>query len=821
MTMDDPDTWSRIEALFDEAWELPPGQREAWLRRQPVAPALIDQVLALLASAQASGDFLETPVTTQADVERLLLNPGDRAGSWRIGRAVGRGGMGEVYDAQRDDGLFEQRGALKLIAGADARDWARFDAERQILASLEHPGIARLIDGGLLASERPFMVMEFVDGVPIDAYCEREALPLRERVALLRQVGAALAHAHGRLVVHSDLKPSNILVDATGRPRLIDFGIAHLVEGGGGQRQARLSPDYAAPEQLLDGAVTTATDVYGLAAVLYRLVAGVPVRRTAGLPSAVVLARIADAVPLPVSQARVAGGPLYGSERALLGDLDAILLKALASDPSGRYRSVEAFDKDLALALERRPVAARAGEHGYVAGRWLRRNVWPLLATAVVVVSLAVGLGVAVQQEREASRQRDEALRDRARLEAIQQTVFHMFRSAGEMRGAGATASEVLDAAAQRIQDEFARDPATGAPTLHVLGELHLLLNDYEAAAPLLRRIARADPSMVDPTLIAGASFDLAQVELRLGDADSARGFLERAQAFWRSDPVRWRSRMVDSRLAEAQLLRESGQSEAALELLRTALRERIEISGPLHRETGVFHNNLGVQYFAMGQFDPARQAFAAARGIWSENGLGQSPDALNTLNNWGAVELAAGDLESAEPLLREAVNLRRQYFGASAATAALLNNYGKLLLRLGRADEAIAVLEDASDQGQRYAGTGSVLHVAALSGLAEAQLGARRTAPAQASAETALRVALDHLGRDHTATVMAGVALAQVRAEQGRLTEAGELLAEADRTVALSGPGGARIAAQVAAVRERYRLPAARPAPGTARPSP
>ncbi|MFB9066638.1 serine/threonine-protein kinase [Pseudofulvimonas gallinarii] len=818
--MTDRETWQRVEALFDAAWERPAAERRAWLQRQSSGPSIIAQVLSLLDAAEEADDFLETPAAGQDESEPLLV-PGERAGCWRIERAIGRGGMGEVYDAQRDDGLFEQRGALKVITGADASDWQRFDAERQILASLEHPGIARLIDGGLLATERPFMVMEYVDGLPIDEYCRQRRLPLRSCIQLVRQVAAALAHAHGRLVVHSDLKPSNILVDATGRPRLIDFGIAHLVEGGGVHRQTRLSPDYAAPEQLRDGAISTATDVYGLAAVLFKLVTGEPVRRTAGLPTPVVMARIADAAPAAVSQSGKLAEGIARAEHGLLADIDAILRKALALDPAARYASIEAFEKDLALALDHRPVRARLHERGYLVRRWLRRNLLPILATTVVVASLATGLAMAVVQEREASRQRDEAVRERARLEAIQQAVFHMFRVAGESRGAGTTASEVLDAAAQRIQDGYARDPATAAPTLHALGELYFLLNDYEAAAPLLRRLAQAEPGSVDASLIAAARYDLAQVELRLGDTAAARELIALAQAFWQSDPGRWRSRLVDSRLVEAQLLREAGDTEGAVRLLQEGLQERIELSGIRHRETGVFYNNIGVQKFALGQYEPAREAFRTARDIWQAIELEQSPDALNTLNNWGALEVTAGDFLAAEPLLREAVDLRRRNYGASAATAALLNNYGKLLLRLERAPDAIPVLEEASEQGQRFAGSGSMLHIAALSGLAEAQLGAGRIAEARDSALKAGQAARDHLGATHPATALANLALAQIYAHEGEAARATALLGDVDAIAAQSGPTGARLAAQAADVRKRYRLEAPRPTPGTARLSP
>lgn len=830
--MDERDHWQQVEALFDAAWEQPPALRGDWLRAQLAPPEVLAGVAALLASADASGDFLETTVTTgplatdgrsAGQPLQPLLEPGSRAGAWRVVHVVGRGGMGEVYEVARDDGQFAQRGALKLITAADAAAWSRFQSERQILATLEHPGIARLIDGGLLASDRPYMVMEYVDGEPIDVHADRVGLSLRARVAAIREVGEALAHAHARLVVHSDLKPSNILIDSAGRPRLIDFGIAHLVDGGrDGSAQAMLSPDYAAPEQILGQPVSTATDVHGLAAVLYRLVAGVAVRRTAGLPTAVAAARIASTAPPAVSQAGAAARWRgTAGDRSMLADLDAILARALAIDSRHRYASVEAFCADLDRALNRQPVLARRDERGYRLGRWLQRNRWSAVALTAVVASLAIGLGAALWQGAEAARQRDEALRERARLEAIQQAVFHMFRSAGETRGSDATASQVLDSAAQRIQDEFARDPAAGAPTLHALGELYFLLNDYEAAVPLLRRLVESTDTPVDPEVIASARFDLAQAALRQGDAAGSRQTLMQAQAFWRSDTARWYPRLLESRSLEAQLLRHDGDIDEAIALLRQSLLERMALSGIHDRETGVLHNNLGVMLFGNGQFDEARAALAAARDVWRERGLEQSPDALNTLNNWAALEVTAGHPADAEPLFAEAVALRRRNFGPSAATAALLSNYGKLLVTLERPREAIGVLEEAVDMGQRYAGAGSVLHVAALTGLAESRLVDGLVLAAERDATSARQIAVDHLGATHPSVAATSIVLARVRGEQVRLDDAVRLLDEAQDIADASGVAGRRLSGQIAQVRQRYRLSDRSPAPGTATPLP
>jgi len=818
------ETWSQVEALFDQAWEQAPDRREAWLRAQPVPAQVIDQVLDLLAAITDAGTFLESdPETTEAGdgADPYLLDAGDRAGPWRIESIIGRGGMGQVYRVQRDDGQFQQAGALKVIAAADAAGWQRFESERQILASLDHPGIARLIDGGLLPSQRPYMVMEYVQGEPIDHWCQRKDLDLRSRVRLIVETGLALAHAHGRLVVHGDIKPSNILVDGDGRPRLIDFGVARLADQeGSGLRQA-LSPDYAAPEQLLSHAVTTLTDVHGLAATLYRLVSNRPIRQTSGLPTAVIARRIAEGgiVPLAGTEGARRWRRRPG-ERRLLHDLDAILAKALAPDPGQRYRSVDAFCDELRRALEQRIVQARGHQRRYRLGRWLLRNRGPVASAAAVIVSLVLGLGAALWQGREAAHQRDDALSERARLEAIQQAILHMFRSAGETGGGEISAAQVLDTAAQRIQDQFTRDPAGGAPVLHMLGELYFLLTDYEAAAPLLARVAEADSDQVDSALVTAASYDLAQIRLRQGAIAEADELLARAQAFWQQAPNRWRRQLLESRLLEAQLLRAHGDAQAAVALLERTMDEATALGLGLNRVTGVMQNNLGVLFFGLGESDRARAAFAAAELVWSALDLQHSSDALNTLNNWGAVELAAGQLEAAEPLLRQALALRREHFGASAATAALLNNYGKLLLRLDRFQEGRPVLEEAVDMAVRYAGVGSVHHVAALAGLAEARIGLDQAQAGRELAESALALSLANLGTGHPGVGMARLALAQAHAELAEPARAAALLDEVAQQAG-SDSAGQRLAEQASRLRERYRLPAARPVPGTATPSP
>lgn len=822
--MPNPDRWPAVERLFDAAWERPESERRVWVRTQDCLAEVRDDVLRLLDAAESSEGFLGTQDAHGSGDEAPALPPlpaGDRAGAWRVLRPLGRGGMGDVYEVERADGHFSQRAALKRIARAHPADATRFQVERATLARLEHPGIARLIDGGVLDDGRPFLVMELVHGLPIDDWCDARHADTVARVRLIVQVCEALAYAHGKLVVHRDLKPSNVLVDPDGRARLIDFGVAYLSDGTEPAHvTAPLSLAYAAPEQIEGGPVSTATDVYGMAALLYRLLAGRPPRQPAGVPGMIAALESLTEPPPRLSDLPL-GRPRSAAERALRADLDAILGKALSPDPAARYPAVDALRDDLTRACARRVVAARQNEPRYRLWRTLWRLRRPVAATVAIGASLCLGLGLALRYAGQAARERDQARTEQARLEAVQQSLFHMFRSAGEMKGGTATAADVLESAAQRIEDEFARDPAQAAPVLHALGELYFLITDYEAAQPLLQRLAAADPARVDPALIAAGRYDLAQVLQRRGDADGARLLLAQAQRFWAADPARWEGRMVDSRLLEAQLMRGAGESAAAAELLAAALARRIELSGPYHRETGVFHNNLGVARFADGQTDAARASFRAASEVWQRAGLAQSPDALNTLNNWGSVELASGKLAAAEPLLRDAVALRRRLFGPSAATAALLNNYGKLLLQQSRPDVALPILQDAAAMGAQFAGHGSLHHVAALAAVADAHLDLGQPEDSARDAGAALDAALATLGTDHVGTALASLAVARLRLEQRRSGEAAALLDEVERIAAVAGPSGTRLLSQAAALRSRLPAPGSPPARDTATPSP
>jgi non-specific serine/threonine protein kinase/serine/threonine-protein kinase len=791
--------WVRLEAVLDEALDRPLSERDALVRdRLGDDPDLEREARSLLAAAETSETFLTTP----AEPVEAGLETGARFGAWQIVAPLGAGGMGEVYRVERADGEYRQQAALKLMRPLPVAFWSRFQDERQILAELEHPGVARLLDGGLGPDGRPFMVLEYVDGAPINVWAAGNGADARHRVALILDACEAVAHANAKLIVHRDIKPSNILVTGDGRTRLIDFGVARTLAPTPGTRtETPVSIEYAAPELLEGGAASVMTDVYGLAATLYELLAGRAPIIVEGEPIALAVRRVAEEVPPRLA---TLVEPAAG-QTAMIQDLDSILARALRKEPEERYATVAAFASDLRDALKGRPVAARAGEQGYALRRFLRRRRWPIAAAAAVVLSLTGGLGLALNQAERAERERDAAVREQARMEAVQQYLYFMLRNAAETGGADANAEQVLDKAAAQVLAQFEADPARGGPVVRMLGELYFYLNDYEAAEPLLTRLMTAPG--VDPAIVASAAYDLAQVKLRQSEPDDAAGFLAQAQRFWASDPDRWRSQLVDSRLGEARLLRDQGKVGEAVALLQANLPARLAISGVKHRDTGTHYNDLGVMLAAAGRNDEAIPMFRSALGVWEATGLSQGPDALNTLNNLAALEVLSGRPDRAEPLFAKAVEVRRRMYGASAATAALISNYGKTLLQLKRPGEAAALLEEAVAMAREHAGVGSLHYASALAGLSEARLTSGALGQAERLSEQGLADVRAELGASHPAWAVVAISLGRVRAAQGRGVEAGALLDEAEKVLAALGPAGASQLKAINQIRTRYGL--------------
>ena len=399
----DPERWRRVEALLDAALDLPEAEREAFLEQECAdEPSLLQEIRAMLTAAGKSDSLLDTPAANLAAT--LLTPPPERVGHYRIERLIGEGGMGTVYLAQRDDGEFDHQVALKVVRSGlhlDARVVRRFRDERQILATLNHPGIARLLDGGLTSDNLPYFAMEYVEGLPITRYCEARGLSLEQRLALVVRVCEAVAHAHGKQIVHRDIKPSNILVTEAGDPRLLDFGIAKLLDATPGsseltRRSERLlTPEYASPEQIRGEPVTVASDVYSLGVLLYEVLTGRRPFRRAGRTAYSLERAVLEEEPRSPSEV-VEGDQ---QRRRLRGDLDAIVLTAMSKEPAHRYPSAAELRADVARHLRGEPVTARQASGIDRFRRWTRRHKVGLSSAGAAVFGASVILAIAMREK--------------------------------------------------------------------------------------------------------------------------------------------------------------------------------------------------------------------------------------------------------------------------------------------------------------------------------------------------------------------------------------------------------------------------------------
>ena len=797
--MQDAKRLQRVWKLFDVVVELDAQTRASELAALEPDEGIRAEVETLLQAADThTVDSASLPSALPA-----LLPAGTTVGRWEIDSLLGRGGMGEVYMAHRVGADFQQRAALKLLMRMESpEDRARFVAERQILARLEHPGIAHLLDGGEYRGV-PFAVMEYVEGVPLTTVPD---LTLASKLELVLQACHAVSHAHQHLVIHRDLKPANMLVSAEGRLKLLDFGIAkHLAPAAENDRNPRssvhASPDYCAPEQLTGAPVSTATDVYALGVILYELLVGERPWQLTGAPQIRAMERLAiDAPPPPSSKVH---GPL---QRALRGDLDAIVLKALRADPAERYRTVDALASDLRAHREQHPVKARRSTLRYRLGCRIRRHRAAYALGVAAFASLALGLAGVAWQGHQTTIERDHARREAVRNDAVRQYLMLMFRSAsGTQEHEEVTAKSVLDSAAQRVHEEFADDPESYASVALALAEFYFQIGDYTGARPLLVRLLRDDAGVAEHVR-AMAMHDLAQVSLRESQTAQARDLLDRAQAYWRAAPVVFREELLDSRLLQSQIERTQGEPERALRTLEEALPERIEASGREHRETAVLINNLGLAYFQTGRMEDAIVQLRQAHAIWEAIGQENSSDALNTLNNWAGAAAQSGRREEAAEIFFRALELRRKLYGPSAALAALMNNLGKTLTQLDRHDEAIPLLREAISMGSAHAGgdTGAIALAATL-GLVDALVGSGETAGGREAFDQLAPRIIDTFGTDHVFAAMLEISRARVERAEGHRHRSTAALALARERLEAMGPGGTAYLAQLETLETKW----------------
>ena len=767
--MTDAARWRCLEALFAQALAVDPDERAGFLDRATAdSPALRAELDALLAADAGAESFLVDAIGAGLGAVRedraggaAREIPAERLGAHRLLAEIGRGGMSRVFLAERVDGLYGQRVAIKLLLpGMDSHELLRrFETERRILARLEHPNIARLYDGGTTATGEPYFVMEVVDGRPIDRFCDEEGLDLAERLRLFLEVCRAVHYAHQNLVVHRDLKPSNVLVTADGTPKLLDFGIAKLLDpddspgDGAAEDDATrtalrpMTPRYASPEQVRGETVTTASDVFSLGVLLYRLLAGRLPFPPEGLPPGELERRIAEDDPPPPSA--IAERPEL--HRRLAGDLDTVVLCALAKEPVRRYPSAEQLALDLERHLEGHPVSARPATFAYRASRFLRRHALAAAATAAFAVLLAAfAISSAIQSSRVAA--------ERDRAERTARVLIDLFEVADPARGGSVTAREILDLGATRVRREVEGPPALRATLLETIAGAYRKLGLYDRAEPLLAEalaLRRADGG--DPAALATATDQLGVIHALQGDYEGA-------------EPL----------LAEA-----------------LALRERILEPGDPELATSL--NNLALLRHDRGDYAGAaplyRRALAAdaraARGRAANGATGSPADAI-TRSNFALLLYDMGRYDEAEQNFRTILERKRRLLGTDdPALAGDLGHLGQTLTALGRQTEAEPLLRQALELVSSSRGADHPDVARALDDLAELLTASGRAAEAEPLARRSLAIRQRLLGAEHPETAASRLTLGRTLAALGRRDDAEAELARAVRAFRAGLPAG------------------------------
>ncbi|HUK13536.1 MAG TPA: serine/threonine-protein kinase [Thermoanaerobaculaceae bacterium] len=752
----------------------------------------------------------ETPnptlaVTVGAAVERPVER---RIGAYRVLGELGHGGMGTVFLAARADDQYQKLVAIKTIRGIDGGGEAlrHFRRERQILADLDHPNIARLLDGGTTDDGLPYLVMERVEGEPIDRYCDERKLSVRERLRLFLGVCAAVQFAHQNLVVHRDLKPSNILVDAQGVPKLLDFGIAKLIEpeAAGGTAtltSLAMTPQYASPEQVRGQAITTATDVYSLGVVLYELLTGHrPYGRAAPTsleflkavceeeaerPSAAVLraerrtlagGEVATATPESVSRTRE--GTPDRLRRQLRGELDTIVLTALRKEPQRRYRSVEALAEDVLRHLEGRPVAAHKATIPYRARKFVRRNALAV-GSAAVLFFLAIGFSIAATvQARRVARERDRANREAVTSQRVSDFLVNLFKISDpdESRGNSVTARELLDRSVREIEGGLQEEPAVKGTLLYTMG---LVYDDLglsrqalalaEEALAHLRETPRRDEAA-----IAAALVEVANIRCHLGQYQAAEPTFREALAI--------QERLYGPEHADVArtlddlglLYQDVAEFDRAEPLHRRALAMLERTTGPRSRDVATVLTNLANLASRRGRYGDAEALQRRALGIQEELLGPDHPEVCSELNNLATTEFYLENYDQAEALFRRVLALYGKTEGADHPDVGIaLNNLGNVAQVRGEfrtAEDsflrAVAIFAKAGEPEHPTA-------LAALGNLATVYRDTGRYEEAASLQRRALEADRRALGPDHPSVAFDQHRLAVILSESGRTAEA------------------------------------------------
>lgn len=865
--------WLRVEELFERAGNLPPEERDAFLESACANDqGLRDYVASLLQEDSLGDDLIDATIVdamSQAFGDDELRSDemrGQKIGAYRVDRLLGAGGMGMVYLAERADEHFDQQVAIKLGRHrlVDPQTVLRLRHERQILADLDHPNIARLFDGGTMPDGVPYLVMEYIDGVRIDSYCDIHRLDTSARLRLFQTICTAVHYAHQNLIIHRDIKASNILVSQDGVPKLLDFGIAKLIDAAGEATDGLtregaviMTPANATPEQVQGKSVTTATDVYALGLLLYRMLSGcLPYSVDELSPSA--FARVVcEHVPAkPSVRLAHAGDDASGYaanrsttpsrlQRVLKGDLDTIILNALRKEPERRYRSAAALADDIGLHLRSMPIVARSDSWRYRTQKFVRRHVAAVSAAVLAVMVLAGFTVLLSVQNRTIVKERDTAREVSAFLEDI-------FRSPDpeNARGASITAEEILESGAIRIREGLSKRPEIQSELMGTIGRVYYSLGEYAPSRQMLEEALRLSEAVYGPSDIhtGNAKTDLGAVLRRQAQYEESHELLQSALAIHRREDGAKSASVAKDLFNLAEVFLGSGDLDAA----ETAIRESAEIYASIGDSVGLELAEAKSTHARIlqnrGDFAGTETLLREAISLITRTQGDDHPFMAYFLQNLAVLQRTTGDLEAAEVTLQQAaIATRRILNDEHDLLAAILVDQGVLLHARGEMVGARRVLLEALDlyakkqtpdhprAGYTKTILGMVLHDSAELAAAETELrDAMRIFDASleadhqylASAMTELGAVLNSSARsegamalllealrirqldyavDHALTVATQVEYADALSRLGRFGEAETILLDSvDR---LSNSPGRRYQRATAALARLYEL--------------
>ena len=803
-----------IESIFDGALDRPADDRSAWLAERCAGDGALQREVEALLSAHGRVDgVLDRPPPVAVPFESPAMHR--HIGPYRVLRELGRGGMGVVYLADRDDGHFRRRVAVKLLrASPDAEELhRRFRAERQILASLAHPNIAQLLDGGITDGQLPYLVMEYVEGLPITAYCDRKLLGIEERLRLFQSVCAAVHHAHRNLIVHRDLKPGNILVTDRGEAKLLDFGIAKLLNPTLAaitmpvthMAHRLMTPQYASPEQVCGDPLSTASDVYSLGVILYELLAGhrpyqlaayspgeianIVCEREPQRPSSIAGATervvgddgmAVDIVPATVAAAR--GTSAERLRQTLRGDLDAIVMMALRKEPVRRYGSADLLAADVQRYLDGLPVTAYAGSRWYRTRSFLRRRRLEATAAAIVAAAMVGGTAIAMSQAAAARRAQARAESALASSDAVSSFLVSLLEAyqPEQLRGGSDVARNLLAQAAAEA-DRLASEPVVQARMFEAMGRVHRGLGEYQRARSLLdRSIALREAELGrDHPDVATSLFHLADVLRRQGQYADATTASRRALAI-RSTALGDSSPAVADVLAQLSSLSVYQNRMGEAETLARRAADVRRSAGPSEESRlPTTLESLGSVLYRRGNVAESERVLRESLVI-SERVLG--PDHVQS--GYGMLRLAdvvrvePSREDEAEALYREGLRRIRAAVGERHPSAAwAMADLAGLIAPRGKAVEAERLARESLDILRTVFGPDHPTTAGALEGHAFALLHAGRLVQAESLQRASITTWERSVGRNHSAYLQSVGRLATIRMERGALDEADSLL--------------------------------------------